>query len=65
MLNGVAGAGQPRLGAEMPEGRLRGLALLEIREPVRDLADIVLSDANRAVVDDVLLDRARAGAGAH
>jgi len=36
------------------------LALLEIREPVRDLGDVVLSDANRAVVEDVLLEQGRA-----
>jgi SpoVK/Ycf46/Vps4 family AAA+-type ATPase len=44
----------------VPTDRERGLALLEIREPVRDLGDIVLSDANRAVVDDLLLEQGRA-----
>lgn len=44
---------------QVPTDRERGLALLEIREPVRDLGDVVLSDANRAVVEDVLLEQGR------
>lgn len=48
-----------RVVREVPTDRERGLALLELHEPVRDLSDIVLSDGNRVVVDEVLLEQGR------
>lgn len=44
---------------ESPRDRERGLALLEFREPLRDLADIVLSDDNRSVLQETLLEQSR------
>jgi SpoVK/Ycf46/Vps4 family AAA+-type ATPase len=48
-----------RVVREVPTDRERGLALLELHEPVRDLSDIVLSEGNRAVVDEVVLEQGR------
>ncbi len=45
---------------DSPKDRERGLALLEFREPVRDFNDIVLSDENRSVLQEVLLEQNRA-----
>jgi SpoVK/Ycf46/Vps4 family AAA+-type ATPase len=45
---------------ESPKDRERGLALIEFREPVRDLNDIVLSDENRSVLQETLLEQNRA-----
>ncbi len=45
---------------EPPRDRERGLDLMDIRAPRRDLGDIVLSDANRAALDEVILEHARA-----
>lgn len=44
----------------IPKDRERGLALLEIRSPVRDFEDIVLSDENQSVLEEVLLEQNRA-----
>jgi SpoVK/Ycf46/Vps4 family AAA+-type ATPase len=44
---------------ESPKDRERGLALIEFREPLRDLNDIVLSDENRSVLQEVLLEQNR------
>lgn len=49
----------PRTVHEVPKDRERGLALLELREPVRDLNDIVLSDENRSVLQETLLEQNR------
>jgi SpoVK/Ycf46/Vps4 family AAA+-type ATPase len=54
------GAGPPSAPLpEVPRDRERGLALLEVREPVRDLDDLVISDHNRSVIDEVLLEQGR------
>ena len=45
---------------EIPKDRERGLPLLEVRHPIRDLQDIVLSDENRSVLEEVLLEQGRA-----
>ncbi len=45
---------------DSPKDRERGLALLEFREPVRDLNEIVLSDENRSALQESLLEQNRA-----
>lgn len=45
---------------EIPKDRERGLPLLEVREPVRDLQDIVMSDQNRSILEEALLEHSRA-----
>ncbi|MBN1610906.1 MAG: ATP-binding protein [Polyangiaceae bacterium] len=49
----------PRVVYDIPNDRERGLALFEIRQPVRDFSDIVLSEPNRHVLDDLLLEQGR------
>lgn len=44
---------------EIPTDRERGLPLLEIREPSRDLQNVILSDENRSIIDEVLLEQSR------
>ncbi|NVJ08962.1 ATP-binding protein [Myxococcus sp. AM001] len=44
---------------ELPRDAERGLDLISIREPVRTLQDIVLSDENRSVLDEVLIEHGR------
>ncbi|GEO27409.1 ATPase [Alicyclobacillus acidoterrestris] len=44
---------------EIPTDRERGLPLLEVREPSRDLQDVILSDENLSVIDEVLLEQSR------
>jgi len=46
-------------GQVSPKDRERGLALLEFREPVRDQTDIVLSDENRSVLQETLMEQNR------
>jgi ATPases of the AAA+ class len=50
----------PRVLYDIPRDRERGLPLLAVREPVRDLQDIVLSDVNKSVLEEVLLENSRA-----
>lgn len=45
---------------EIPIDRERGLPLFEIREPSRDLQDVILSDENRSIIDEILLEQSRA-----
>lgn len=42
-----------------PRDAERGLPLIEIRQPVRSLQDIVLSSENRSVLDEVLVEQSR------
>ena len=44
---------------DVPVDRERKLPLLEIREPIRCLEDIVLSERNRKVLEEVLLEQGR------
>jgi len=44
---------------EPPKDRERGLPLLDIRDPVRALSDLVLSSNVRATLEDVLLERSK------
>jgi SpoVK/Ycf46/Vps4 family AAA+-type ATPase len=39
---------------KVPEDKERGLALLQLKEPVRALEHIVLSDENRSLLDEIL-----------
>jgi SpoVK/Ycf46/Vps4 family AAA+-type ATPase len=51
----------PRLAprAPVPADKERGLPLIDVRQPVRDLGDLVLSDGNRSVLEEVLLEQDR------
>lgn len=61
ILYGESKAPQAREGwrPEPPRDAERGLSLIEIRQPVRSLQDIVLSSDNRAVLDEVLVEQSR------
>ena len=48
-----------RVPLDVPVDRERGLPLLDLREPVRDLGDIVLTDRNRRVLDAMLEEQGR------
>ncbi|MDK2887519.1 MAG: hypothetical protein PWP72_397 [Thermoanaerobacter sp.] len=50
----------PRVLYDIPRDRERGLPLLAVREPVRYLQDIVLSDVNKSILEEVLLENSRA-----
>ena len=45
--------------AAVPEDRERGLPLLEVREPTRGLDDVVLSPANRSLIEGLLREHNR------
>ncbi|MBZ0121771.1 MAG: ATP-binding protein [Sandaracinaceae bacterium] len=45
---------------EPPRDRERGMPLVDVRAARRDLGDIVLSDTNRAALDEVILEHGRA-----
>ena len=49
----------PRRTYQIPKDGERGLELLSVRVPVRDLKDIVLSDGNKATIEEVLLEQNR------
>lgn len=49
-----------RLSDAIPTDRERNLPLLEIREPVRNLDDVVLSDETRSLIESILLEHRRA-----
>jgi len=48
-----------RLSESVPTDKERGLPLLEIREPVRNIDDVILSDENRALIESILLEHRR------
>ncbi|MGH8614115.1 MAG: AAA family ATPase [Gammaproteobacteria bacterium] len=48
------------VGERLPEDRERGLPLLHVREPVRRLEDVVLSDENRSLLQEILEEHHRA-----
>jgi SpoVK/Ycf46/Vps4 family AAA+-type ATPase len=48
-----------RFSYDVPADKERGLPLLEVREPVRDFQDIVMSDENRSIGEEVLLEQSR------
>ncbi len=47
------------LGGKVPTDQERGLPLLQVKEPFKRLEDVVLSDENRSLVDEVLRERNR------
>lgn len=49
----------PRRSYEIPKDGERGLELLSVRAPVRDLKDVVLAPENASVVEEVLLQQSR------
>jgi SpoVK/Ycf46/Vps4 family AAA+-type ATPase len=53
-------SGQPRSMLEkIPEDRERGLRLLDVREPVRGMEDLVLSDENSSLLEEILEEHHR------
>ncbi len=63
LLSGVDGRPVARPASrpyDVPHDRERNLALIEMRDARRDLGDIVLSDENRAVLDQIVAEQARA-----
>jgi SpoVK/Ycf46/Vps4 family AAA+-type ATPase len=56
----AAAPAPPRVVHDIPKDRERGLPLVEVRAPVRDLGDVVLSDVARSVLEEVLLEQGRA-----
>src|SRR5258706_11211353 len=55
-----AGPAIRKLAEAIPIDKERSLPLVEVREPVRGLSDIVLAEENRLLLDEVLLERNRA-----
>jgi len=48
-----------RTAHDVPKECERGLPPLEVHQPVRDLEDVVLSDENRSIINEVLLEQGR------
>jgi SpoVK/Ycf46/Vps4 family AAA+-type ATPase len=44
---------------EIPKDKDRGLPLLEVRVPYRKLEDVILSDINASLIDEVILEQGR------
>lgn len=44
---------------KLPEDKERGLALLQIKEPLRKIDDVILSDENRSLLDEILEEHHR------
>lgn len=53
------GAGLRSLVEKVPGDRERGMPLVEIRQPVRSLDDVVLSPATREAVEEIILEHRR------
>ena len=45
--------------SEIPKDAERGLPLLEVRVPCRFISDVVLSDHNKSIVEEVILEQDR------
>lgn len=45
--------------SKLPEDKERGLALLQIKDPLRRIDDVVLSDENRSLLDEILEEHHR------
>lgn len=45
--------------SKLPEDKERGLALLQIKEPLRSIDDVILSDENRSLLDEILEEHHR------
>jgi SpoVK/Ycf46/Vps4 family AAA+-type ATPase len=50
---------KPTPAYDIPIDRERGLPLIEVSNPIRDFQDVVLSDDNKAVLHEVLLEQNR------
>lgn len=59
ILYGVAPSEVRRLPREVPRDRERGLDLVEVREPVRSLSDLVLAPSVSPILDRVILEQQR------
>ena len=59
ILYGAATPETHRVVREVPRDRERGLDLVEIREPVRSLRDLVLADSTLSVLERTLLEQQR------
>lgn len=59
ILYGGSATNSRRVPREVPRDRERGLDLVVVREPVRSLHDLVLSDTTSAVLERVLLEQQR------
>jgi len=55
----VPSAGLQSLQSKVPLDQERGLPLLVLKEPLRRLEDVILSDENRSLVDEILLEHHR------
>lgn len=53
----TGGQAGPRRLHEVPKDSERGAELLTVRQPVRDLGDVVLSDELRSILQEVLLEQ--------
>lgn len=51
--------GMRKLVESIPTDRERGMPLVEVREPVRSLTDVVLSDDNRSCIEELLMEHHR------
>jgi SpoVK/Ycf46/Vps4 family AAA+-type ATPase len=60
ILYGAATPETHRVVRDVPRDRERGLDLVEVREPVRSLRDLVLADTTLSVLEHVLLEHQRA-----
>lgn len=59
ILYGGPAPAMRRVSRDVPRDRERGLDLVEVREPVRALRDLVLADTTSAVLERVLLEQQR------
>src|SRR5687768_8068662 len=57
--NGLPERGAPSRAYEPPKDRERGLALVELSAPRRELNDIVLAETNRTAIDEIILEHGR------
>ncbi len=55
-----ASTGIKPIAQNIPVDRERGIPLLEVREPIRSLSDVVLSDENRSCLEELLMEHHRA-----
>lgn len=51
--------GMRKLVESIPTDHERGMPLVEVREPVRSLIDVVLSDENRSCIEELLMEHHR------
>lgn len=59
-MHGDAQANHLKLASSLPTNKDSGLSLLELRPAIREQHDMVLSDASRSVIDEILQEHNRA-----